>query len=681
MLVTYTMDVEDMGTRAPREISDFSIASIIGRSGRAAAEVLKLKAKNKLLSNTIRPLERFVESTPGSMMDSPESLTTDIKEEMGTILDGRESPDVPSSTSDSRDTIEVVNHDEGDLKSEGSCSPGKRSPNNSNQRSGNDKSTPKNPLLIERCNCEELRHVICHLETKELWDKFHELGTEMIITRSGRRMFPVIRTSFSNLSPDQRYAVLMDIVPVDNKRYRYAYHRSSWLVAGKADPPAPARLHIHPDSPFNGEQLKKQVVSFEKVKLTNNEMDKHGHLVLNSMHRYQPRVHLVKWREGMMSSGAFVSDLESESFRTFLFPETVFTAVTAYQNQLITKLKIDSNPFAKGFRDSSRLTEFERETMESMLVENQYMRPPMRPFELEMASSSLTLEEKAILQARMHLLGFRNPFPSPPGMSHGMSQHLQNQMNHLNGMSSSGFPPFGPTSPSSAQSARISDMAAAANALNINGSLSQLYAMAAANSSQNVSHHLSSRGGAGGGGSGNSNGGGASSPNNCPQPVPLPIQLWTQWASLHGLGPTILAHQAQLAAAMAAASSSNTVPTSMPSSANHHHHHPFANTSPMSNGGSNGSRAGSPPGNNVAGSNNDSSCTLRLPRPFYPGSPSSIGPATSPLGTGIHRYSPYSIPMNNLGRVNHGGAGGGGGSNKSPSSLGSPDSGRDETIS
>ncbi|TGZ32744.1 hypothetical protein DBV15_00887 [Temnothorax longispinosus] len=27
---------------------------------------------------------------------------------------------------------------------------------------------------------------------------------------------------------------------------------------------------------------------------------------------------------------------------------------------IITKLKIDSNPFAKGFRDSSRLTDFER---------------------------------------------------------------------------------------------------------------------------------------------------------------------------------------------------------------------------------------------------------------------------------------------------------------------------------
>lgn len=91
-----------------------------------------------------------------------------------------------------------------------------------------------------------------------------------------RRMFPTCRVSFSGLKSEGRYAVLMDIVPVDNKRYRYAYHRSCWLVAGKADPPAPARLYVHPDSPFTGDQLRKQVVSFEKVKLTNNDMDKHG---------------------------------------------------------------------------------------------------------------------------------------------------------------------------------------------------------------------------------------------------------------------------------------------------------------------------------------------------------------------------------------------------------------------
>ncbi|XP_072268280.1 T-box transcription factor TBX20 isoform X3 [Pyxicephalus adspersus] len=200
--------------------------------------------------------------------------------------------------------------------------------------------------------------ISCSLETKELWDKFHDLGTEMIITKSGRRMFPTIRVSFSGVDPDAKYIVLMDIVPVDNKRYRYAYHRSSWLVAGKADPPLPARLYVHPDSPFTGEQLLKQMVSFEKVKLTNNELDQHGHIILNSMHKYQPRVHIIKKKDHTAS----LLNLKSEEFRTFIFQETVFTAVTAYQNQLITKLKIDSNPFAKGFRDSSRLTDIESST-------------------------------------------------------------------------------------------------------------------------------------------------------------------------------------------------------------------------------------------------------------------------------------------------------------------------------
>ncbi|XP_050435408.1 T-box transcription factor TBX20-like [Adelges cooleyi] len=260
-------------------------------------------------------------------------------------------------------------------------------------------SAAADPQLEERFNSEDLRHVGCRLETKELWDKFNDLGTEMIITKTGRRMFPTVRVSFTGLRMDQKYSVLMDIVPVDNKRYRYAYHRSSWLVAGKADPPAPHRLYTHPDSPFTGDQLRKQVVSFEKVKLTNNEMDKHGHLVLNSMHKYQPRIHLVKRSD--LSAGQTVTDLEAEEYKTFVYPETTFTAVTAYQNQLITKLKIDSNPFAKGFRDSSRLTEFERETMESMLGDHHMMRTPM--LDPSGSLSHLTAEERAVLAARSQL--------------------------------------------------------------------------------------------------------------------------------------------------------------------------------------------------------------------------------------------------------------------------------------
>ena len=125
----------------------------------------------------------------------------------------------------------------------------------------------------------DLNDIECFLETDDLWKKFHELGTEMIITKSGRRMFPPLRVSFGGARLNQKYIIAMDIVPTDSKRYRYAYHRSSWLVAGKADPPVQSRLFIHPDGPFTGEALYKQIVSFEKVKLTNNEMDKCGHVI------------------------------------------------------------------------------------------------------------------------------------------------------------------------------------------------------------------------------------------------------------------------------------------------------------------------------------------------------------------------------------------------------------------
>jgi len=187
----------------------------------------------------------------------------------------------------------------------------------------------------------DLNEIECFLETDDLWKKFHELGTEMIITKSGRRMFPPLRVSFGGARLNQKYIIAMDIVPTDSKRYRYAYHRSSWLVAGKADPPVQSRLFIHPDGPFTGESLFKQIVSFEKVKLTNNEMDKCGHIVLNSMHKYQPRVHLIKKPDenSKISNSQFrlqvSNDLENFEYKTFLFPETSFIAVTAYQNQLV----------------------------------------------------------------------------------------------------------------------------------------------------------------------------------------------------------------------------------------------------------------------------------------------------------------------------------------------------------
>ncbi|KAL3270562.1 hypothetical protein HHI36_021099 [Cryptolaemus montrouzieri] len=191
-----------------------------------------------------------------------------------------------------------------------------------------------------------LNNAAAILEMKHLWDEFHSLGTEMIVTKAGRRMFPTFQVKLCGLDLHSEYMLMMDFIPVDDKRYRYAFHSSSWVVAGKADPVSPPRIHVHPDSPATGAQWMKQTISFDKLKLTNNQLDDNGHIILNSMHRYQPRFHVV-----YLPPKGDQNESTGDNFKTFVFPETVFTAVTAYQNHRITQLKIASNPFAKGFRD------------------------------------------------------------------------------------------------------------------------------------------------------------------------------------------------------------------------------------------------------------------------------------------------------------------------------------------
>ncbi|XP_057362640.1 T-box transcription factor TBX10 [Manis pentadactyla] len=197
---------------------------------------------------------------------------------------------------------------------------------------------PKNPCVS---------NVTVQLEMKALWEEFNQLGTEMIVTKAGRRMFPAFQVTILGMDALADYALLVDFLPLDDKRYRYAFHSSAWLAAGKADPATPGRVHFHPDSPAKGAQWMRQIVSFDKLKLTNNLLDDNGHIILNSMHRYQPRFHVV-FVDPRKDSERYAQ----ENFKSFLFTETQFTAVTAYQNHRITQLKIASNPFAKGFRES-----------------------------------------------------------------------------------------------------------------------------------------------------------------------------------------------------------------------------------------------------------------------------------------------------------------------------------------
>uniref|UniRef100_A0A2I3HVF8 T-box transcription factor 15 n=1 Tax=Nomascus leucogenys TaxID=61853 RepID=A0A2I3HVF8_NOMLE len=253
------------------------------------------------------------------------------------------------------------------------------------------------PVPAAMSSMEEIQ---VELQCADLWKRFHDIGTEMIITKAGRRMFPAMRVKITGLDPHQQYYIAMDIVPVDNKRYRYVYHSSKWMVAGNADSPVPPRVYIHPDSLASGDTWMRQVVSFDKLKLTNNELDDQGHV-----------------------SQRILSPL-SFSLPLFALELTVFTTVTAYQNQQITRLKIDRNPFAKGFRDSGR----NRTGLEAIMETYAFWRPPVR---------TLTFEDFTTMQKQQGGSTGTSPTtsstgtPSPSASSHLLSPSCSPPTFHL----------------------------------------------------------------------------------------------------------------------------------------------------------------------------------------------------------------------------------------------------------
>jgi hypothetical protein len=116
----------------------------------------------------------------------------------------------------------------------------------------------------------------------------------------------------------------------------------------------PGRFYPHPDSNSTGAQLMKQPLLFGKLKLTNNTTDQNGHvnflfsffikffskisfflkIILNSMHKYIPRLHIIQ-AVNSSNNDTKLSMAPFDNVNIFVFPETQFIAVTAYQNEQV----------------------------------------------------------------------------------------------------------------------------------------------------------------------------------------------------------------------------------------------------------------------------------------------------------------------------------------------------------
>ncbi|XP_066434011.1 T-box-containing protein TBX6L-like [Eleutherodactylus coqui] len=181
--------------------------------------------------------------------------------------------------------------------------------------------------------------ISAQLENRELWEKFNAVGTEMILTKNGRRMFPEFCVSLFGLDPHSHYSLCVQAVPDGENRYKW--RDGAWSMSGRAEPGPPTRLYLHPESPAPGHRWMERSICFSKIRLTNKTLSQGGQIVLQSMHRYYLRLHIIN----MSNNGPHARPASSISF-----PETSFIAVTSYQNSRLSLLKIEENPFAKGIK-------------------------------------------------------------------------------------------------------------------------------------------------------------------------------------------------------------------------------------------------------------------------------------------------------------------------------------------
>lgn len=203
------------------------------------------------------------------------------------------------------------------------------------------------------------KDVTVTLENNSVWKQFHSCITEMILTKQGRRMFPYCRYRLSGLEPTRMYTLVLSIVPAD--QYKYRWSNSKWEPTGVGEHhgQGPSRVFSHHYSPCHGSAWMSNLVSFYKLKLTNNVNDQEGHMILHSMHRYIPQLHVIPAVDGEISTPVKPMFMGPECM-TFVFPQTEFMAVTTYQNFRITQLKINHNPFAKGFREEGSCSRLSR---------------------------------------------------------------------------------------------------------------------------------------------------------------------------------------------------------------------------------------------------------------------------------------------------------------------------------
>jgi brachyury protein len=136
----------------------------------------------------------------------------------------------------------------------------------------------------------------------------------------------------SGLEETALYTIQLEFRLSDGYKYRFV--NGEWKTSPRNDScrtAQPAIVHKHADSPNFGHHWTKETVSFNKLKLTNNENTRNADAVfLRSLNKYDPIIQIYKHDKKNFDDKVLVFSK--------LFKETQFIAVTAYQNEQVNSI-------------------------------------------------------------------------------------------------------------------------------------------------------------------------------------------------------------------------------------------------------------------------------------------------------------------------------------------------------
>ncbi|KAF8563340.1 hypothetical protein P879_08999 [Paragonimus westermani] len=232
----------------------------------------------------------------------------------------------------------------------------------------------RQPLFSSLCvgsgRSSEAEHVSSQIQLSlrelKIWSELYAHGAEMIATNTGRRIFPPLSVNVTGLYPKDQYAFLLDMVLVQPHVFRH--QGGQWSIAGQSEEEKTStvsgtQIYVHEDSPKMGSYWMESGVSFLRAKITNNKENKNLNMKQScysdvappSLGAFPDCSYTLQAPSGQCSS----TGTRVEFIGSYIIPGTQFYTVTAYQNPDVIRIKIDNNPFAKGFRNRQNFSELD----------------------------------------------------------------------------------------------------------------------------------------------------------------------------------------------------------------------------------------------------------------------------------------------------------------------------------